>query len=194
MADTVYRAELEKRSGPGQEPVLDRRRYFIDQCRGHFPAGRWNDEGQDTIYASQEGETAWEEKAQYFRPDPADALSLGTSDLASTSSAVVLVLLMFPAPVVSPSATHDGRATNIDRRPDLPELLAPRPEWARAQGFARPLVVRGVSRLIVPSAPAFNAARIIRWNSVFYVGEPGQVAESDLPRRAQMQEVRRGNP
>ena len=50
------------------------------------------------------------------------------------------------------------------------------------QERARELIIAGYLRLVVPSYPFFaQDPRVIRWNSVVYIGAPGQAAWDALP-------------
>jgi RES domain-containing protein len=185
----LYRAIYAQEWYIPPDPLRARRAYFRANPPG-FPAGRWNDAGYDALYTSHDPRTAWREKMENLP-------TLVTSDLASTASTILLALIQLPAIPVSAYRTYEGHCRRILLRPDLRQLLQKK-QYEFAQAFSRELTDPGpLARLIVPSAPVFNRrawVRSIRWNSVYFVGELGQLAETNLPSKGDMRLVHAGPP
>jgi hypothetical protein len=176
----LYRAIRASEWNPPLNPLAERRNYFLTRHLT-FPAGRWNREGQDALYASHDPRTAWLEKAQYVLLGADGSGSLAATDLADTMSRPLLALIRFPVIHVPRNRTYDGHGRRMAKRPDVDGLLLPRNHdfstaWGERVGLASWYL-----RLIPPSAPIRHSTSRIVWNSVFYVGE-GQVDPEALVR------------
>ena len=165
----------------GMDPLPRDRSVLLDE-HGKYPAGRWNPPDQDALYASFDADVAFEEQAQHFRPGSAAESWLGAH---SVRQEIVVVGLEEPR---TPPWTFDGRSRQDDsfwgpcmtrREPgDDPAVV-----YALTRLYGSAAAHSGVSRLIVPSAVRYTPTGPLDWNSIWFIGGPGQVRAADLPRK-----------